>query len=56
MLTDDYNQTKGWSAVMFAEYRGNTNTVSILRKAGASDKLTQKQRKKRDELEKAANS
>ena len=37
--------TKGWSAVMFAEFLGNTKTVSILRKAGAADKLTQAQRK-----------
>ena len=36
--------TKGWSAVMFAEIRGNTKTVSILRKAGALGKLTSKQR------------
>lgn len=35
---------KGWSAVMFAEFQGNTKTVSILRKAGALGKLTPKQR------------
>ncbi|MBR0257866.1 MAG: ankyrin repeat domain-containing protein, partial [Synergistaceae bacterium] len=36
--------TKGWSAVMFAEFAGNTKTVSVLRKAGALGKLTAKQR------------
>ena len=40
--------TKGWNALMFAEFAGNTKTISILRKAGASGKLTPKQREEYD--------